>query len=301
MKAPAFQWYVKDSMTDEFIRRLTLEEFGFYIKCLEAAWINDGLPERVEEIADTLLIHVRLVQRMWPKVSPKFQLISGRYRNPKQEDQRKQNQEYRESRRRNGKARWDMHMHSRESEVMHSSASASASAIKNNTDNLATLSPSDAVAPNGGISISSSTVTVAPLAVKPTSPVTTNTQRFELKFNLDAISERMYERHPKKKGKPLAQQAIVELARRVVMRSQDAEQFFERVEAAHIECCRREDWLKSNGQYAPPLAVWIADEGYTGTQAWKARAAPEKPKQPPKTIYNGFFPELHGLPPREAS
>jgi len=43
-KAPAFQFYPKDFLTDELVISMSNEEVGVYIKMLCADWLNDGLP-----------------------------------------------------------------------------------------------------------------------------------------------------------------------------------------------------------------------------------------------------------------
>jgi hypothetical protein len=77
-------------------------------------------------------------------------------------------------------------------------------------------------------------------------------------FEPDAIFRRMWERHPKKRGLHLAQQAFTELLAEAVER----EQLAARIEQVHAAWCRAPDWTRENGRYCPQLHRWLADRGY---------------------------------------
>ena len=72
---------------------------------------------------------------------------------------------------------------------------------------------------------------------------------------------RLYARHPKKKHKSLAYEAI----RRLWESSSDPQALFERIDRVHAYLCSTPDWKKNNGSFAPKLDEWIADEGYEVT------------------------------------
>lgn len=85
MKAPWFPWWPKDFDTDERVRLMDDADIGFFARCLNHSWLNDGLPESIQEIARMLRCRVDYAQRRWLRVGPCWDLIEGRYRNPKQE------------------------------------------------------------------------------------------------------------------------------------------------------------------------------------------------------------------------
>jgi len=105
-KPPAFQWYPKDAETDENVRMMDDAEFGFYVRCLNHAWINDGLPEEVENIARVLQRPEKVVRKYWTIVGKCFHSVNGRLRNPRLEEQRRQADEYRAEKSRAANARW---------------------------------------------------------------------------------------------------------------------------------------------------------------------------------------------------
>src|SRR4030095_10356179 len=53
-KAPGFFWYPKDVDTDEAVCIMEDAEYGFYCRCLNHSWINDGLPGDLEKLAKIL-------------------------------------------------------------------------------------------------------------------------------------------------------------------------------------------------------------------------------------------------------
>lgn len=110
-KAPSFQWYPKDCDTDENVRRMDDREFGFYMRCLNHSWLNDGLPGDLAELARVMNRPAAYVKRLWGRVGRCFDLSDGRYRNPKQEVQRMTVREYQDSRRKGAEARWSKRVH----------------------------------------------------------------------------------------------------------------------------------------------------------------------------------------------
>lgn len=105
-KAPAFQWYPKDCDTDEDVRSMNDQEFGFYMRCLNHSWLNDGLPGDLSEVARTLHKTKNYVEKIWKRVGKKFVISDGRFVNPKQEEQRITVREFIDSRRSAANVRW---------------------------------------------------------------------------------------------------------------------------------------------------------------------------------------------------
>lgn len=107
-KPPAFQWYPKDCDTDESIRLMDDRELGFFIRCLNHAWLNDGLPNNLEEIARLIGRSKVYVEKVWQRVGHSFVLCQdGRLRNQRQEKERETQTSFRASRKAAAHTRWE--------------------------------------------------------------------------------------------------------------------------------------------------------------------------------------------------
>jgi uncharacterized protein YdaU (DUF1376 family) len=133
-KAPAFQWYPKDCDTDENVRAMDDREFGFYMRCLNHAWLNGGLPADLNELARVIGRPKGYVEKVWARVGKCFVEDAGRFWNVKQEGQRQTVREFKDSRRDAANARWEKDReckrNARASDVQ-CSASADAAAVVN--------------------------------------------------------------------------------------------------------------------------------------------------------------------------
>ena len=105
-QAPSFQWYPKDCDTDEKVRLMDDSEFGFFVRCLNHSWLNDGLPESMEDISRLLSRPRKTVEKYWARVGRCFTLDGGRWRNRKQEEQRTSSRNYSDARRKAAETRW---------------------------------------------------------------------------------------------------------------------------------------------------------------------------------------------------
>lgn len=74
---------------------------------------------------------------------------------------------------------------------------------------------------------------------------------------------RLYERHPKKQNKVLAEQALAMAL--LPIPDDQRDQLLEKIEAAHEAMCKSADWTKKNGQFAPFLNRWLTDRGWEDT------------------------------------
>ncbi len=105
--------------------------------------------------------------------------------------------------------------------------------------------------------------------------------------------ERMYSRHPKKKELALVPDA---LSKAVVMEADPAAKLKE-IETVHEAWSETEGWTKKNGDFAPKLAEWISDKGFT---KWPAGREPPKPKPIITQAWRPFDPStLENLHERE--
>lgn len=88
---PYFRWYPGDALGDQKYSALSDMELGFYHRCLNVAWLNGGLPPDLNELADTLHVTRKYLDKVWPKVGRCFQLndcVHPQYVNPRQEKER---------------------------------------------------------------------------------------------------------------------------------------------------------------------------------------------------------------------
>lgn len=88
-KAPAFQFYPRDFLTDEHVVLMDLEERGAYITLLCMCWLEGSLPATDEDIAHILRIHLNKWSRLSKKVKARFTPNeAGRLVNPRMEEER---------------------------------------------------------------------------------------------------------------------------------------------------------------------------------------------------------------------
>lgn len=88
---PYFRWYPADAETDEKYSCLSDPELGFFHRCLNKSWINEGLPSDLDKLAAMMHVSRKYVDRMWGAVGQCFQLtedIPQRYVNRRQEEER---------------------------------------------------------------------------------------------------------------------------------------------------------------------------------------------------------------------
>ncbi len=103
---PYFKWYPKDAETDILYCRMTDQELGLYHRCLNLSWINGGLPADLADLAEALGKPLEYIERMWPRLSKCFILLStdpSKYVNPRQEKERQAASELSEKRASAGK------------------------------------------------------------------------------------------------------------------------------------------------------------------------------------------------------
>lgn len=87
---PYFRWYPADAESDSKYASLDLAELGLYHRCLNHAWLNNGIPDDLTELSRELRIPEKEVRRLWPRVSRCFVVSPDmRARNPRQEEERR--------------------------------------------------------------------------------------------------------------------------------------------------------------------------------------------------------------------
>jgi len=71
-KLPFFKWYPADADTDANFRAMSDADIGFYIRCLNHAWINGGIPADPVERARVLHTRTDIANRHWERVGKCF-------------------------------------------------------------------------------------------------------------------------------------------------------------------------------------------------------------------------------------
>jgi hypothetical protein len=104
-------------------------------------------------------------------------------------------------------------------------------------------------------------------------------------FPLDAFFEETYARHPKKRDRVLAEQALCKIPGIETAKVQDE------FRASHERWCQSEGWLWKDGASAPTLAVFISDQG------WKYDPRPPEIRKPAKVSSEGRDPYTEWVPP----
>jgi uncharacterized protein YdaU (DUF1376 family) len=107
-KAPAFQWYPRDFMSDALVISMTLEQEGAYRRLMDVCWLENGLPSDVEHLwrlakAPT---RERFARHIWPLVGQKFQLKNGRWHHKRLDQERRKQAKTRQARKLAADKRW---------------------------------------------------------------------------------------------------------------------------------------------------------------------------------------------------
>lgn len=116
-------------------------------------------------------------------------------------------------------------------------------------------------------------------------------------FDVSAIADKLYYRHPKRQNRHLADLECVRILERcnsggVLIdpnqpKCTDPHKVFAHIDGCHAAWCESNDWLKESGRFAPKLHEWLADAGFT---RWFGRNQQQK-----KATANSIFPP--GTPP----
>ncbi len=90
-RLPYFKWYPADAECDANFRAMDDADIGFYIRCLNHAWINGSIPADPIERARVLRTRLDVANRRWERVAKSFvnsTLDRDRMVNPRQETER---------------------------------------------------------------------------------------------------------------------------------------------------------------------------------------------------------------------
>ena len=87
-KAPAFQFYPKDFLTDGHVAAMTLTERGAYITLLCLCWEDGSLPVELPKLARMAGEPEVSFRRLWPALEPCFRKQDGRLVQPRLDKER---------------------------------------------------------------------------------------------------------------------------------------------------------------------------------------------------------------------
>ncbi len=71
-KLPYFRWYPADAEVDDNFRAMDDCDIGFYLRCLNHAWINGGIPADPKERARVLRTRLDTANKRWERVGKCF-------------------------------------------------------------------------------------------------------------------------------------------------------------------------------------------------------------------------------------
>lgn len=95
-KAPAFQFYPKDFLTDSHVVSMTLTERGAYITLLCLCWMERSLPTQPSALARLCRVSEAAFVRLWPALEPCFTVVNGRLIQGRIERERRKQEVYRQ-------------------------------------------------------------------------------------------------------------------------------------------------------------------------------------------------------------
>ena len=110
-KAPAFQWYPKDCLTDPVVVAMSLEAEGAYRRLIDYCWLKGSLPFDLTALAPLAKARGRAhMLKLWTQMVQKFREteIEGerRWTHPRLDEERQKQADSRERRQRAADERW---------------------------------------------------------------------------------------------------------------------------------------------------------------------------------------------------
>jgi uncharacterized protein YdaU (DUF1376 family) len=226
---PYFRWFTADAKADEKYGAMSDTELGFFHRCLNHSWDNDGLPSDLDELAAVMHATREYVDQVWARVGKCWYADGSRLFNRRQEEERKY-------------------------AISKSERNAGAARARYVRNANAVQTQSECTANGSQRAYESESV-----SVKPKEPIPFRERKVEpeMAFNeiADWFEERM-QRHPRKNDAMLAQGLLSEIPE-AKDRAWRAE--FTRV---HNLWCDSEMWQWKSGARAPTMAQWITDKGW---------------------------------------
>jgi uncharacterized protein YdaU (DUF1376 family) len=95
-KAPAFQFYPRDFLSDGRVAGMSLEERGAYITLLCLCWLEHKLPAEPEKLARMVGVPLPAFRKLWAAIHPCFTEVPGGLVQKRLEKERQKQKEYRQ-------------------------------------------------------------------------------------------------------------------------------------------------------------------------------------------------------------
>lgn len=109
-RAPAFLFYASDFLMDEHVALMSLEERGAYITLICYCWREGSLPTEMDRLGRLCGLDGSAMAQLWLSLEPCFSLASGRYVQPRLNEEKQAQAEHRKERSESGKrgalSRW---------------------------------------------------------------------------------------------------------------------------------------------------------------------------------------------------
>jgi uncharacterized protein YdaU (DUF1376 family) len=103
-KAPAFQFYASDFISDENVVLMNNQEVGCYIKLLCFCWKQGSIPNDIDKIGKLCGENSSVMAQLWESIKPCFKENGhGRLVNPRLEKEREKQKAFRKERSESGK------------------------------------------------------------------------------------------------------------------------------------------------------------------------------------------------------
>lgn len=108
-KAPAYQWYPKDILTDKRVMGMTLAQEAIYRRLLDFAWLEDGLDDDMQLLASYSKLGEQLdvFMKHWEIIQKCFTKVNSKWKNPRQEKERKKQKVFRKKQKKAAQVRWN--------------------------------------------------------------------------------------------------------------------------------------------------------------------------------------------------
>lgn len=94
-RAPAFQFYPKDFLTDGNVAVMSMQERGCYITLLCTCWLEQSLPSSHDKLSKLVGLPIAAFRKVWPAIQPCFIEADGRLTHKRLEIEREKQEIYR--------------------------------------------------------------------------------------------------------------------------------------------------------------------------------------------------------------
>lgn len=266
---PYFRWYPKDAESDEKYGSMEDDELGFFHRCLNKSWMNEGIPTDPDARARLMKTPRAIADKRWEQVKKCFvpsTMFPGKLVNPRQEEERLHVMSVSVSARNSINKRYGRTTPEATAEptfepspvptFVHTDVGTNVTPTNNERDTSALARVAQRASGSGSGSVKA----LIPEQQRDTGKSFTG--------NGADWFEEVYSRHPKKKDRGIAAQYLSEVA-------VDPKEF----DRVHLLWCS--EWAKEKSSFAPSLAQWILDKGW---------------KYPPNGHSNGTKPKPSGCP-----